>query len=199
MPAEERLNLLARAPHGRRRAHDLGWPRSAVDGQLAEVVHGGLVQANHGSEWTADEVELVLDDELRGQQPFRHRLRPQGRVIHDAVGALLVDVGRPAKEHPRVTTPGHHRELVDGRDQKGRDLLVDLLVHEEHREPQSRHLRLRVRAARYHPGTQAREQEVLLRRLAPPGSTSLMFWILIASPHHGQPVSGKGESVRPGV
>jgi len=33
----------------------------------------------------------------------------------------------------------------------------------------------------------------------PSASTSLMFSILIASPHQGQVVSGKGESVLPGV
>ena len=124
-------DLLPGATNRRRGAHDLGRLRRPGNGPFAQVVDGGLVQAHHGAERAADEVQLVLHDEFGRQQPLRQGLGTRRRVVHDAVGTVRVDVGGLAEEHAGLAAPRHHRELVDRADDEARDFLVDLLVDEE--------------------------------------------------------------------
>jgi hypothetical protein len=87
-------------------------------------------------------MELVLDDELGREQAVREFRRVPGRLVHDAVRAPALEVGRTPEQHPGLAAPGDHRELVDRGDDEVGQLLVDLLVDEEDREALPGALRL---------------------------------------------------------
>ena len=77
---EQRLDLLARAAQRGRRADHLGRANLAADRQLAQIVDRGLVQPDHRPERTADEMQLVLHDQLGRQQTIGHGARALGRA-----------------------------------------------------------------------------------------------------------------------
>ena len=67
-PAREHLlHLVARPPHGRGGGDEHGPDRAT----RAQPVDRGLVQAHHRAEGVADQVQLVLDDQVRRPQPHR--------------------------------------------------------------------------------------------------------------------------------
>ena len=63
-PHEDVVDLLGGLPHRRGRGDDLGLDRVAFELPAAEVVDGGLVKSDHRTQRTADEVELVLNDQV---------------------------------------------------------------------------------------------------------------------------------------
>ena len=76
--AEQRLDLVLRASHRRRRGDDLRSGRTLVEIAHAEPVDRRLVQARHRSERTRDQVKLVLDDEIGRRQRRAERLALPG-------------------------------------------------------------------------------------------------------------------------
>src|SRR5690606_16998383 len=115
----------------------------------AEFVDGCLVEADHGPERPADEVELVLDDEIR--RPYApHRIHlGSGVKFAPPVAASAVVAGpeepvtlaflaHVAEERPNLRAPCHHREFVDGGDHHRRRPMVDLLIDQLHRKARMR-------------------------------------------------------------
>jgi hypothetical protein len=72
-PHEDVAHLVGRASDGRGRCDNLRAHLGLPDLPRAEIVDGGLVQTDHRSEGPADQVELVLDDEVR-RAHTAHRL-----------------------------------------------------------------------------------------------------------------------------
>ena len=66
-PAEEDVvHLFFGLTHRRRGGDDLRPDRLAVDRPSRKFVNGGFVQADHGSQRSADQMKFVLDDQIRG-------------------------------------------------------------------------------------------------------------------------------------
>ncbi|NUQ33418.1 MAG: hypothetical protein HUU29_00560 [Planctomycetaceae bacterium] len=77
-------------------------------------------------------MELVLHDELGRQEPLGKRLSVLRHVVHGAVRAQVTEMGGASEQHACFAAPRHHRELVDGGDEEVRELLIELLVDEQH-------------------------------------------------------------------
>ena len=54
------------------------------------------------------------------------------RRVHYAIGAFVIEMRCPAKQHSRFAEPRHHREFVDGGHDKTWHFLIDLFIHEKH-------------------------------------------------------------------
>src|SRR5690606_35142686 len=111
-----------------------------------------LVQADHRAERSGDQVQLVLDDEVRWtQRRARHRLRRRQRA-RLVVRVTLFSPGhfveiRRAVAMPRAlrldsteqrmqwSLPRELREFVDSGDDERRQQPADLLVHGDYRQP----------------------------------------------------------------
>src|SRR5690606_16942315 len=105
---EDGADLVAGAPNRGRRRDEL---RASVRLRVCrKEVDRGLVQADERAERTRDQMQLVLDDEVR------RGIGARGRASAEEATALLV--------------PRKHGELVDrANDQRGA-LVVDVLVDE---------------------------------------------------------------------
>ncbi|WP_356948878.1 hypothetical protein [Streptomyces cacaoi] len=115
----------------------------------AQLVDGRLEVSDGGAERAGDQMQLVLDDQVRRTEPgsrFRHILAPAApRLVPIAASVLLVEVivpvsvpgaplGGAAEKQAGLAVPRQRRELVDGDDQQARQQPVDLLVHRQHRD-----------------------------------------------------------------
>lgn len=133
--AVERLDLLLRTPNRGRRCDDLGPDRCARSARCvssaAQKIHGRFIQSHHGSERPGDEMELVLHDEVGGQEPLGQVLGTLRRAtIRSAEEDVTLACRDLAKELSRLTAPRHHCKCVHGSDHEARQLAVDLIVHE---------------------------------------------------------------------
>ena len=77
-PRKESAHLRLRVAHRGRRRDDLRAHHFAIHYVRRERVEGRFVQAHHGSEGTADEVKLVLNDEVGREQRGREGGRADG-------------------------------------------------------------------------------------------------------------------------
>ena len=168
---EHLLHLVACPPHGRGRGDEHGPDRAA----RAQPVDRGLVQAHHRAEGVADQVQLVLDDQVRWPQPHRRldhaarQVRPCRMAARSAerreIGILppvprAFGVHQPEQGCGRCL-PRQLRQLVHRGDHQAGRQPVDLLVHGEHRQTlvgrvprRERAVPLGVRAVHQHPPPQ---------------------------------------------
>ena len=117
-PREQRLNLVLRPSHGGGRRHDLRPHRAAVDLAHAERLDCRLIEAGHRAEWTRDQVQLVLDDEVgRGQRCGEARAPPR---LRGSIEPLRIGPLRPAEQCPRLPDPRQRGKLVHRRDHERR-------------------------------------------------------------------------------
>ena len=99
----------------------------------AQLVQGRLVQADHRSQRTGDQVQFVLDDQVGRQQPSAgQRVAPAG--LARAIEAVLVVPLDAAEERPDLAGPGHGRELVHRGDQEARQPAIDRLIDRQDRQ-----------------------------------------------------------------
>ena len=130
--AEEGLDLILRLPDGGGGCDDLGADGIASGPARAEGLDGRFVESGHRSEGTGDQVQLVLDHQVRRKQR-RRQAGPPLRVRGAVEAARVIAVG-PAQEAAGGTHPGKRRELVHRGDQEGGQPPVDRLVHGEDRQ-----------------------------------------------------------------
>src|SRR5690625_1002306 len=142
---EDVVHLLASLAHRCGRGDDFWLDGMLTELPTAQFVYRGFIQADHGAQRSADQVKLVLDDQigranrsdvldLGGWQSF------SGLVVAIAIGTLpqqavsLALLADAAEQGARLAPPRHHGELVDGCDHHRRGPVVDLLVHDHHRD-----------------------------------------------------------------
>ena len=142
-PGEQGLDLGAGAAHRGGGGNDLG--RWALGIGPHQPIDGGLVEARQGAEGAADQMQFVLDDQLRGQQASCFQLMgaalgfgcsPEagGFRLQRGGAPLQLVGGHVAEQGGGFAHPGQGRELVDGGDQKAGQAPVDLLVDSQERQ-----------------------------------------------------------------
>ena len=106
-----------------------------ADAARGELVDRRLVEAGDRAERPGDQMQLVLDDEIgRIERPAvveRAALPRLGGAVEADAFVEPVDV---AEEGAGLADPGQARELVDGRDQEGRQAPIDRLVDGQDRQ-----------------------------------------------------------------
>ena len=133
------MHLLARPADRGRRSDDLGPHAPPVEVPRAQLIHRGLVQPDQGAEGAADQVQLVLDDQVRRAQGADGLRSDRGEGAALGMAVAVLDLGRteavagaeavhPAEEHGGGALPGHLRELVHRGDQQAGQAAVDLLI-----------------------------------------------------------------------
>ena len=89
------------------------------DFAATEGVDGGFVQAHHGAERTGDEMQFVLNDQVRRKERFGQRL-PGGvgvtRAIEAAIFWIAVGALNLAEQLACLALPGQAGKLIDRRD-----------------------------------------------------------------------------------
>ena len=152
MPVEQRLDLRARATDGCGARHDLGSNPFVLPGACRQPVERHLVEGCDGAERTADEMQLVLDDERRGRQRCAAvERRSHSARICGAIEAPLVLAVDMAEEGARLGEPGKAGEFVDCRNDEGRQTAVDHLIDGQNWErPRSGEGAGRIGAADFH-------------------------------------------------
>ena len=141
LPVEHAPNLLVCHAHGRRGCDDLRIDlRVLVQLPRTKLVHGRLVKPNQRSQRAADQMELVLDDQVGRTYP-RNGFRVCRRFYVRPVAILVVWIDqsmahtfllRISEEVPHGTTPRHLRELVGRGDHHRRRTMVHLVIHDLH-------------------------------------------------------------------
>src|SRR5271166_2694672 len=127
LPAvEQRADLVLCSAYRRCRGNDLGSDFLAFDDPGAKLVQGGLVKPDHAAHGAGDQVELVLDDQVRWRD--RSRQRMSAALFTGTVEAMRIVPTRPAEEPTDVASPWHGREFVDGRDQEAGQAAIDRFV-----------------------------------------------------------------------
>ena len=148
---EDVVHLLAGFADRSRRRDDLRLDRMFAELPAAQLVDGGLIQPDHGAKRPADQVELVLDDQVRWTDradvlDLGGTESLSGLVVAIAIRALpeqamsLAFLADPAEQRAHLASPRHHGELVHGGDHHRRGTVVDLLVHDQHRNARVREL-----------------------------------------------------------
>ena len=144
---EQRLHLALRLAHGGGGGDDLrGGPPGFAKTAAAQRVDDRLVEAHHRAEGAGDEMQFVLDHQVRRRQGL-WQLGADARRLRGAVEAAFVVPIRAAEQLAGLRLPRQGRELVHGGDQKRRQALVDRLVHAQHgKRPFAAELAIEVRA-----------------------------------------------------
>src|SRR5438132_1583543 len=134
------MNLIAGSANRRRRCHDFGPDLLPTYFPGAKVVDGCLVKSDQCAEWPADEMEFVLNDEVRWPQWIGRDSFGGRQVVLSGVRVLVVNLWRAvavpfanalnlAEEHLHGTVPRHLCELVHRGDEQRRQPPINLLVH----------------------------------------------------------------------
>ena len=144
LPAREQgLDLGAGAAHRCRGGNDLG--RWAIGIGPHQPLDGGLVETGQGAEGAADQMQFILDDQLRRRQTtclqvmgaaLRFGRSPEagGFRLHGSGTPLQLVGGHVAEQGGGLAHPGQGRELVDGGDQEAGQAPVDLFIDRQHRQ-----------------------------------------------------------------
>ena len=140
---EQGLNLITGAANGRGRGDVLGPPnRTVAVRSCCERLDRRLIEADHAAERTLDEVEFVLQDEVRRCEASDGDVRARGRILPGALRQRRAPRGTPGTVVPEVLVVSIHvaeqprcallerepSELVDGGDDDGWAALIDLFV-----------------------------------------------------------------------
>src|SRR6266700_969463 len=139
------MHLLGRATDGGGRSHHLRTNRFAIYLPRRDAIHDRFVESDQRPEWHRDEVQLVLDNQIRRSQWAVCDGTRRGETSHGPVQVLIIEIRAVeavtatlliylAKEHLRRPVPGHLGKFVDGRDEQRRQAAIDLLVDDQHRQ-----------------------------------------------------------------
>src|SRR5271166_6571379 len=127
LPAvEQRADLVLCSAYGRCGGNDLGSDFLAFDDSGAKLIQGGLVKPDHATHRARDQVELILDDQVRWCERSRQRMTTA--LFTGPVEAVRIVPARPAEEPTDRTGPWHGREFVDCRDQETGQAAIDWFV-----------------------------------------------------------------------
>src|SRR6266700_484172 len=137
------MHLLGRATDGGGRSHHLRTNPLAIYLPGREAIHGRFVESDQRPEWPRDEMQLVLDNQIRRSQWAVCEGTRRGETSHGPVQVLIIEIGTVeavtatlliylAKEHLRRPVPGHLGKFVDGRDEQRGQATVDFLVDNQH-------------------------------------------------------------------
>ena len=130
---EQRPNLAFRPAHSGGRSHDLWTDLLAVEFNRTEFVQRGLVQTDHRAQRTRDQVQFVLDHQVRRQQPVgRQRVSLCG--IAGTVESIVVAAIDSTEECADFARPRHGGELVHRGDHEARQPAIDRLVDSQNRQ-----------------------------------------------------------------
>ena len=111
-----------------------------------QLIDGALVETDHRAKRPADEVKLVLDNEIGGPDGGTHRLHPRGGMSTPRAMPGAAVMPRPeqavtlaffidaAEKGSHLRSPGHHGKFVDGSDHHGRWTMIYFLVDHLHRQ-----------------------------------------------------------------
>ena len=128
-PAEQGLNLILGAAHGGGGGDDLGPRRRPVKAAHAQRFDGGFIQPHHGAERAGNQMQLVLDDEVRRRQRTVEALFLA--CIRRAVEALRIAALGAAEQLAGARLPRQGGELIDRGDEEGRQAAVNRLIHRQ--------------------------------------------------------------------
>ena len=109
------MNLVGRPSDCRRRCDHLRPYPLPIDFPRAQFVYGRLVQPNQRSQRTADQVQLVLDNEVRRPKQGARRLADGGKPSPLRVRRGVLDLGGDvsvARAVPVDTSEQHLRAPV---------------------------------------------------------------------------------------
>src|SRR5258708_5808374 len=148
---ENIVDLLCCLPHSRCRRNDLGLNSATFQFPATEMVYRRLIESDHRPQWTADEVEFVLDDQIRGPDrrdvlDCRSRQTLISTMCPAAIGirpkkSVPWAIGRGSPEkRPNIAAPRHQCELVDCRDHHRRRPEVNFFVDDHNRNAWMRFL-----------------------------------------------------------
>ncbi|MNF68936.1 hypothetical protein D3C84_508070 [compost metagenome] len=139
------VDLLLRLAHGSSGGDHLRPDRFTIQLPRAQLIDRTLVETHHGSQGTADQVELVLDDQIR--RPHRRdSLDRRNRPTRDSPVAGIAIRARPEQSMPGTllrypteqvpyrTTPRHHGELVHRGNHHRWWAVIHFLIHDHHRQ-----------------------------------------------------------------
>src|SRR5271166_2407212 len=133
LPAvEQRADLVLCSAYGRGGGNDLGTDFLALDRPRAKLIQGGLVESDHAAHGAGDQVELVLDDQVRWSERIRQRMTTT--LFTRPIEAIRIVPARPAEEPTDRTGPWHGREFVDCRDQETGQAVIDRFVDRQDRQ-----------------------------------------------------------------
>src|SRR5208337_2475064 len=101
----------------------LGTDFLALDDPGAKLVQGGLVKPYHATHRSRDQVELVLDDQVRWRD--RSRQRMSAALFTGTGEAMWIVPTRPADEPTDGACPWHGRKFVNRRNQEAGQAAID--------------------------------------------------------------------------
>ena len=104
---EQRPNLALRPPHGSRRGDNLRADFRAIYFHAGKLVERCLVESDHRSQRTGDQVQFVLDDQVRWRKSI-NRQRMSGKRLTRAVEAMSIMSLNPYR---RILQPRLSRAL----------------------------------------------------------------------------------------
>ena len=98
------------------------------EGPGRQGIDGGLVQAGDGAQRPGDQVQLILDDQVRRWQP-----PPEGPsgICAGAIESLVVVALDASEEGAGLAGPGQAGKLIDRGDQQARQAAIDGFVHRQ--------------------------------------------------------------------
>jgi hypothetical protein len=130
MAVEQRFDLRASATDSRGAHHDLGPHLLAFPGACRQPVERHLVEGRYSPKRAADEMQLVLDNELRRRQrTITVEPCANSAWVCRAVETPLVLAIDMAEESARLSNPGKASEFVDGSDDEGWQTAIDHLIN----------------------------------------------------------------------
>src|SRR5713226_3065990 len=87
------MHLLGRATDGGGRSHHLRTNPLAIHLPCREAIHGGFVESNQCPQRARDEMQLVLDNQIRRSQWAVCDGTRRGETSHGPVQVLIIEIG----------------------------------------------------------------------------------------------------------
>src|SRR5689334_7872830 len=89
------MHLIASPPNRRRRSDNFGPDLLAADFPGAELVDGRLIETDEGAERPRDQMQFILNDEVRWTQRIHRDRLGRRQVVFAWVRVLVFDLRRP--------------------------------------------------------------------------------------------------------
>ena len=105
--AKQSTHLLLGSAHRCGGRHDLGPDGLAIDLSAAELIDHCFIEAGHRSQWSGDQMQLVLNDQIGCiQASLKRHADAVGRSIAGAVVSLIGDVAHLPEQLASAAKPG---------------------------------------------------------------------------------------------
>src|SRR5436309_3289868 len=96
--------------------------------QRTEFIERGFVKTYHGSQRAGDQVQFVLNHQIRRKQSFYRELAAATRVAWP-IEAFLIVAAHTAKECAYLSGPWQRGKLVHGGNDEARQPPIDGFIH----------------------------------------------------------------------